>query len=268
MTTTVRTPATTRQPMLARVYAGPDRIDWSAAYAQPKYDGHRCLATREGLYSRTGARITTCDHILSGLRHLPAGTTIDGELYVHGRPLSQIASLVKRQQAGSKELTLVVYDMIRDEPFAHRMDWLLRFLGAASKIRISPTMPVYGHDELVAAYELMVGRGYEGAMLRHGLEGYQEGKRSGSLLKIKPRHDAEFVVVSVTEATGTHAGEAVFTCRTESGREFSVLSPGSREDKRHFWSIRHALVGRQLTVSFASWTEHGVPFQPVAKCFV
>ena len=258
---------TTISPMLARVYADPDRCDWSAAYVQPKYDGHRCLATRHLLTSRGGNRITSCGHILAEINRLPAGRILDGELYLHGTPFNKISSLVRRSQLASSQLVYVVYDVVMDAPYRERLEWLRSHVVGLRHVQVAVTLPVSSPDELNAHYGEFLGAGYEGAILRHGNDGYATGKRSASLLKLKPQHDAEFRVVAVDEAGGSHAGEAVFTCETASGSTFRVLAPGSCEQRRRFWLTRDLWVGRMLTVKFSAWTEYGLPFHPIAKCF-
>ena len=79
---------------------------FTRAWMQRKYNGHRCMITRHDgriiAYSIKGKIIDTVDHILSLLASaLPEGVVLDGELYVHGKSLQAISSLIKRAQPDS-----------------------------------------------------------------------------------------------------------------------------------------------------------------------
>ena len=57
-----------------------------AIFSQPKLDGIRCIAMREGLFTRTGKPITAVPHIHEALEPFfekYPNATLDGELYNH-----------------------------------------------------------------------------------------------------------------------------------------------------------------------------------------
>jgi len=59
------------KPMLAKPLKDVRNIDYYRAYTQYKYDGHRCLITKQNgqlmAYSRQGKVINSIDHILDGI---------------------------------------------------------------------------------------------------------------------------------------------------------------------------------------------------------
>ncbi len=114
-----------------------------------------------------------------------------------------------------------------------------------------------------------VADGYEGAMLRHGTGGYDAGKRSKYLLKVKNFKDAEFEVVEVREGRGTHKGMAIFLCKTDRGHKFEVTAPGGHWEKQQYWLHREECVGAALTVKFfeLSTGDAPVPRFPVGLRF-
>lgn len=68
-------------PMLAKSYKDEaKKVDWSNAYAQPKLDGMRCLATLQDgkvtLMSREGTEITTVPHIIKDLKRIKANVVL------------------------------------------------------------------------------------------------------------------------------------------------------------------------------------------------
>jgi ATP-dependent DNA ligase len=168
------------RPMLAKVY---DKQDLSSCFMQYKYNGHRCLITRQGdeliAYSRNGKIIETIGHILDGI-DIPEGTTLDGELYIHGMALQTISSLVRKVQEDNYKLKYIVYDQISNVRFADRYGKLLDYrLG--NNARLATTHPSYVWESLERAKEA----GYEGLIARQNNKGYEAGKRSDQLLKIE-----------------------------------------------------------------------------------
>jgi DNA ligase-1 len=263
-------------PMLAQKYQDHfKKVDWGRAYAQPKLDGHRCLARREGkeikLWTREGKPILTVPHIVEDLRSVMRdGDCFDGELYIHGVPLARISSYIKRAQEGSTQLQYRLYDLATDTmDFADRLAALEQRLGKdeVGALHLVDTIRVPDEKKLMAFQATCIEEGFEGAMLRWGDFGYEPGKRSHSLLKVKTFVDDEFEIVGVKEGRGTHKGMAIFTCKTADSYEFDVTAPGSHEEKRTFWANRAELIGKMLTVKYQCYTatEEPVPFLPIAK---
>lgn len=98
-------------------------------------------------------------------------------------------------------------------------------------------------------------------MLRLDRRGYEVGKRSSALLKIKEFHDAEFQVVGFKRSV---TGWAICVCVTEDGKKFDCSAPGSLAEKTFVWDNQAMFLNRRLTIEFAHWTNDGLPFQPTA----
>ena len=270
-------------PMLAQKYedyAG--QVDWDDTdhiRVQPKFDGHRCLAIANDrmeiqLFSRKGEEITSCDHLKEQLFPLmDARMILDGELYIHGKPLNKIGSLVRKKQKGSSDLCFMLYDINDTEkPFVERFDRLQwgMYDQSLSHVQLAKTEQVSSQEEAAFFQAQCLDHNYEGAMLRHGRSGYDPGNRSAGLLKMKTFQDDEFTVVGCREGRGAAAGMAVFECVTADGNKFEVTSPGTHEQKRHFWDNHSDYIGKKLTVKYQMYTDTAtpVPFLPVAKGFV
>jgi DNA ligase-1 len=267
-------------PMLALVFedhAG--KVDWSSAVVQPKLDGFRCLARKVTadevtLESREGKPITTMPHIVADLVELMVvGEVWDGELYIHGEKFQKIASLIKKNQKGSEGVKYHVYDnpTHSDKPFYKRIS---QISGGGKWQKYSTLNMVWPRavlnvDEMHELQREYIGAGYEGAMLRHGDAGYEFGKRSQSLLKVKTFKDAEFEIVNCREGKGKSAGTCVFICKAPSGAEFEVYAPGTVEEKAQIWKNRKKYMGKKLTVKYQemSTSEKPVPRFPVALRF-
>lgn len=268
-------------PMLAQSYdKHAAKVNWAGdCYDQPKLDGFRCLAicTTDGVFlrSRNGV-FFDLPHLLEPYKRLlRAGQVLDGELYAHGASLNQISSLAMRPRSDSEQLVHHLYDMnpaaSADVSFAERFRFLKQKVEAVrnESIVLVPTQRVHSEDELLALQAAHIADGYEGSMLRHGETGYENGKRSYSLLKVKTFQDAEFEVVGFKEGAGPYAGMAIFECVTAAGHAFEVTAPGTHAEKRAYFQNGQSYVGKQLTVKFANFTKTDtpVPFHPVAKGF-
>lgn len=265
-------------PMLAHDYTKHiNKVVWDSAYGQPKLDGFRCLAKCRGgkvlLWSREGKPIETMGHIVEQLQAvMQNGDTLDGELYIHGVNFQKIASLVKRQQDESTTVQYHVYDAMLEAPFIDRYQYAQKQLRRLPSGIIVPvaTLIVPDLTKLMEFQAACLADGYEGAMLRHGVDDYDAGKRSKFLLKVKTFQDAEFQIIGACEGRGTHLGMAIFKCKTDTGAEFDVLAQGAHDEKRAAWQNKDQYIGKKLTVKFQDWTDDPaapVPRFPVALRF-
>lgn len=245
---------------------------------QIKFDGLRAKARRVGgkvtLLPRSGQVSEAYDvrHVLEQLAWLPDGMELDGELYVHGLKLQQIASLAKRWRAESSVLVYHVYDVPmcnadRTAPWSTRRDLLVGRVKVSANVQAVKTLRARTIDDVVHHAHDFRAEGYEGAIVRL-LDGvYECGFRSASLLKVKEHLDDEFVVVGCDQGVGKDVGTATFVCRTKDGKEFRARMRGTLEERQAFWTNRARYNGRKLTVSFVRWTIDGIPQEPVGEVF-
>jgi len=124
-----------------------------------------------------------------------------------------------------------------------------------------PTTRIGSEEELMHEFKLSRDGGYEGTILRWGEEGYQVGKRSKYLVKVKAFQDAEFKIIGVYESVD---GLAVLECLLPDGDTFRVTAPGSNYDKKQIALEHKRVLGKYLTVEYANLTKDGKPFHPVA----
>lgn len=256
------------KPMLAQKVED-NVIDFSTAYIQRKYDGNRCIIGNDGsgikAYSRGSQFITSIGHILDSL-NLEPGTFIDGELYCHGVRLQTIASWIKREQPETKKLKFHAYDIISPKMFRDRNADLTILLANCDVRYVErvPTHPLKDAAELRSYFNWFRAEGYEGAIVRHTTAGYEDGKRSKSLLKVKEWHDAEFKVLDIIPSKD---GWARLVCRINKDKTFTVTCHGDHAHKIHVMQNKDDYIGRLVTVEYAYLTADGIPFHPVAKCW-
>ena len=254
------------RPMLAQPIKNVKRIDYSSAFYQHKYDGNRCLVTRRNnkliAYSRNGKEITTIDHILSGIE-LEEGGIIDGELYCHGVSLQRLCSWIKREQEATANLQLRVYDIVSKDPYIDRLE-ALESLRLGDNAEVVPTVRVSEENALDSLLESSLMDGYEGGILRWGDAGYEDGKRSRSLAKIKVFNDDEFLVVDILSSKD---GWARLELEMPDGKKFLTSAPGSIYDKTKILEEADKYMGKHVNVKYANLTKDGIPFHPIATSF-
>lgn len=257
-----------RNPMLAQPLEKVRLSGDVRGFVQRKYDGHRCLITRVGgdiiAYTRRGKLIESIPHILTDvMKWLPDGSTLDGELYIHGVGLQGISSFIKRVQHGSSKLCFHWYDMVLNAPFSERlmtMRALQRYVGN-NCIELVETLPVERMKDVYKYFTQFRVEGYEGAMLRRDLRGYEDAKRSDQLVKVKERSDTEVTVFGIRPSKD---GWAICRVRTDWGVEFDVSAPGSVSEKTRVLELADRFIGKRLTIEYAGLTTDKIPFHAVA----
>ena len=264
-------------PMLAHRYDKyAEKISWPA-YAQPKLDGHRCIAVimneKCTLWSRTRKSIGSVPHIIAAIETcgLKNGV-LDGELYNHEYrdKFEQLTSLIRPDQAtaGHAVVQYHIYDLAGPGTFAERTGLVKKLLmSQKGPLVCVETRMVRTEDELMVAFESFREQGYEGAIVRNA-EGLYVNNRSFDLQKVKEFDDAEFKVVGVVEGHGALAGHGIFACVTDGGIGFEAKMVGALQELKKYYERPELAVGRFLTVQFQGFTnKSGVPRFPVALRF-
>ena len=265
------------KPMLAHDYT---KRPQSSGWSQPKLDGIRCIATKNGLFTRAGKEITTCNHIVEDLKEFfesEPEVKLDGELYNHQlkADFNKITSLVRKVKPTVDEeaecrskVQYHVYDMFTPEhefPFNSRNQFLKQHkhfqdFDHKSIVQLVETTLCASQDLLDSKYAEYTEQGYEGQMVRNN-EPY-ECKRSKHLLKRKEFITEEFKVVQVLEGSGNWSGYAKhFELELEDGRVFGSGVRGNQA------TLKHLLYQEEqptwVTCRYFEKTPDGIPRFPV-----
>ncbi|KAF5321800.1 hypothetical protein D9619_000056 [Psilocybe cf. subviscida] len=240
---------------------GPDPTGW---WLSEKLDGVRTYYDGSQFVSRLGNAFTPPNWFLD---KLPKDVTLDGELYGGRGNFQSTVSIVKTVNSVHwSNITFQIFDVPSRgyEPFEKRYEYLQRTFGTGAPAdETDPQICVVEHqlvrdrqhvlDELQRIESL----GGEGLMLRRPLSLY-EGRRSGSLLKIKTFYDAEAIVIGYAEGKGRNKGiTGALRCKMESGKTFNVGS-GLTDSLRH----KPPQIGSIITYRFQELTRDGVPRFP------
>lgn len=262
-------------PMLAQeLTKNLKKVDWKSTFVSPKLDGMRCLIfVKENsitLMSRKGKAISTMPHIEkgfadwrdSGLIHV--GDIFDGELYVHGEGFQSNMSFIKKYQEGlSERIIFNCYDVVSNEAYKSRWDYV-------SKLPSSDFFSVVGAyecenlEQVREYHKSFLSEGYEGTMLRHGDTGYEQSKRSYSLLKFKDFIDIQLPILDIIPAEQRPEwGIPVFHWE---GAIDDVIKAGvkmSHKDRCHILSNKDEYIGKMAEIRFFEYTDRGVPRFPI-----
>ena len=257
-------------------------------FSQPKLDGIRCIAMREGLFTRTGKEITAVPHISEALEpffKLYPNATLDGELYNHAYKddFNKIIHLVRKQNLTDEHLAesaeMIQYH-IYDAPVIGNGKWAMTekdlYSDRTSKLDASfvnlglekedclvivPTVEIHGREQLDRCYEDYIEAGYEGQMVR--LDGPYENKRSPKLLKRKEFVDEEYKILGYEEGEGNRAGTIKhFKFKNKDGKEFNSNVKGSFSYLTKLLEIADTLIGKDATIKYFNLTPDGVPRFP------
>ena len=263
------------KPMLAAKYEDV-KLDFEANeyYTQPKLDGIRCIARKDGLWSRAGKEIVAVPHIMETLKVLfdkYPDAILDGELYNHQLrdDFNKITSLVRKTKPTqadieeAKELVQYhVYDVIHlgDKKFSDRIEWFYSqgFTGVVQGVE---TRRVLNQEQVDRNYGDDLEDGYEGQMIRVN-EVYQQNKRSKFLLKRKEFLTDEFKVVGVEEGKGNWSGHIKrFILELPNGTQFGAGVRGTQEVMKALFESNDQPAW--ATLRYFTPTPDGIPRFPV-----
>lgn len=258
-------------PMLALNYTQRKHDIIYPCYVQPKLDGVRCVYKNNKLSSRQAKEFVHLDHIKEELKNCPFA--LDGELYSETLTFQETTGLVKKVKLSeqdkkrSKEICLVVYDLLYPEDYKNRLTKLKNYFENKNfkYVKLLTTEECVKKDEVKIFHDKYIKQGYEGVIIRNKLGWYQEGYRSKNLQKYKEFVDDEFKIVGYTEGTGSEKGLVIWICETKKGQTFQVRPKGTHDQRREIYNNGNDFIGKQLTVVYQELTDDGIPRFPTTR---
>lgn len=280
------------KPMLAKSIENElDKVEFPC-YIQPKLDGVRALKKRTLFKSRKNTVIDTMVHMQDDLKD--CGFILDGELYAHGVSFQENMKLIKKLREDTVNVKFHVYDIISDEPYSERLTKLESLLENYDKdnIQLVPTYIAYNEEDFKKYHDLFISQGYEGAMIRHGKDGYKKNGRSSSLLKFKEFIDRAYTLIDITPARKNKkhgvpvvkVNDKLLPLTTpkiewykEKGKIYSETVDGvecgypttrcgtklSHEDREDLLTNRDKYLGKTAEIRFFEFYDSGVPRFPI-----
>ncbi len=268
------------RPMLAHdFHKVPHRVKWSEVVAQPKLDGLRLVAgyrhrdvprfemlTRKGETHNVDHLMPEADMLLQIVNNHVNGAclSLDGEVYLHGRPLPWINSRAKKYYKGETEsLEYHIFDLIipgmgfkarHDVLIGALRDYRGRNFHASSKLVFVGIDDMDDEDDMRELHGRYVEQGYEGLMIRHVNGVYAIGDRSADLFKYKHFMDEECRIIDVWEDQN---GNAMLTCMRRNGVEVKVTPKRTHEERQAMLDRPGDLIGRYINTKYQAETPDG-----------
>lgn len=277
-----------QKPMLAKTAFDINDPRWNQTWlASYKIDGVRCCIFQDKhgnlqSSSRGGKDYNNAiAHILAdeGVKYLFEafpGLILDGELYIHGKPLSYISGLCRANVNTSdaqKEIKFYVFDIVdKDMKFEERLQLLNSVRDytdfcAVDVMRLFVFVdhfPVYSYESAMNFHNIAVMEGYEGLVLRDPKKKYGFGTRDWRMIKVKVFEDAEFKIVGAVE--GLRPEDMVFVMQMDNGLTFEAKPVGGRALREWYLVNIQKLIGKFGTVKYFGFGANGRPNLPVFKC--
>ena len=257
----------------------------SPVIVQPKLDGNRCraLVSPEGkdrLLSSEEHEITSVPHIIEDLERIVStepgyrGQELDGELYCHGLPLSEVRARVGRTKHlhdEHEQIQFHVFDLVDNRIQLERTNDLLWFK-ESKFVKVVYSTIACNLEEIMSYLNSFTSDGYEGIIVRK-IDGRYKRSRSTEIMKFKPCREDAYEIVGFKEEVnknGVPKGTlGAFVCRGLDGTTFSVGSGLTKSDRASLWRQREKLIGLYVVVKYQHLTsKNGVPRSGVFKALV
>jgi ATP-dependent DNA ligase len=282
------------EPMLAKLYRDyAAKIDFSKEcwIAQCKFNGMRCIATKNGLFTRKGERYMTCQHIEKALEPFfkdHPDAVLDGELFneEYRQQLNEISKLIRKTvhitqsdlDQCAKLVKYYVYDGYgfddntetfidvdnhKTRGYIYRKEGLYNLFAELTPSYGANIHSVFSYKisstkDLDKVYAEYVDAGHEGIMLRNCNSPY-ENKRSKYLLKVKPEDDSEAVILDIIEGEGNWSGSGKSITLKWGDQVFDASFKGTYEQAVEFLDCKDEWVGKTVTFLYNGLTGLGTP---------
>ena len=266
--------------MLAQKYEDrKDKIDFSRGLiVQIKFNGFRCTATRNGLFTRKGEKYVSIPHIEKSLKKFfvdHPDAVLDGELFNYDlrQKLNEISKLCRKSvnitdedlEKSEKFVRYCVYDgwgffgLKPSDPYSTRKEWINKNLKGYCNY-YSPVKDwwIYSIKELEDLYVSFLDDDQEGAIIRIPDSPYQ-GNRSKYLLKYKPQDDDEAFIVDIMEGNGNWSGAAKTATLSWNNKTFDATFKGKYEDLVKILKNKKDWINKEVTFKYFGFTGLGTP---------
>lgn len=244
------------KPMLARTFD--QTRDVKGWLMSEKLDGCRAIWTGAELLSRNGKQFFAPDWFTAGL---PAGVTLDGELYIGRGAFQQSVGIIRKKSPIDNEWRTIRYCVFDAPEFQGGLESRIAFcaetLAGCVVAEVVEHTVCQGAAHLQAFFSDLVEQGAEGVMLRRPGSEYEQ-RRSDSLLKYKPLGSDEAEVIGHQPGAGRHIDRlGALICRW--GNVIFNLGTGFSDSQREV----PPPIGSQVSFMFQGLTDGGVPRFPV-----
>lgn len=265
------------EPMLAKKFEDrKNKINYPVA-TQNKLNGGRCVATKDGLFTRKGEKYVSVPHIENSLKDFFIkwpDAVLDGELFGQGfkQTLNETMKLIRRtvhitaeDLINSERLVKYhIYDGYNFDNMVQSDCYLVRAAAIKKNLADNPyyaeveTVICNNEEEVYSHFNKLIEDNEEGAIVR--LLNYPyENKRSAGLLKMKSEDDDEAVIVDISEGLGYWAGTGKRISLKWRDIEFDSTFKGTHEQAVQFLKDKDSWIGKTVTFLYNGFTGKMVP---------
>lgn len=265
------------EPMLAKNFNDRKSKIVYPVGVQIKYNGVRCVLTKDGPFSRKGEKFLSVPHIekcfSSFFKEHPLAV-LDGELFNESlrQNLNELVKLCRKTVHISEEdinkskdlVYFYVYDgynfggLGKDEPYYRRHDFIKTNLKSYEHYKDVESREAKDESQVYNIYEQIISENHEGVIVRLLNSGY-ENKRSSNLLKLKPEDDDEATILDIIEGEGNWAGTGKKIQLEWKGKIFHATLKSTLEEGRDFLNKKSFWIGKNISFLYNGLTGLGVP---------
>jgi ATP-dependent DNA ligase len=267
------------KPMSAILLEGNEDKIIFPAFVQPKLDGFRGISIKSEdiiIVSRNGLPYPHLEKIKLELKMLfnlfPLENKLDGELYLHGKPLGHLRSVLGRKELNKstleieKNIKYYIFDYQSTEPFDVRFKTLQTLFKhfKSDIIKLVNTVEVHSLKEIKTLENKYIQEGYEGTIVRNKKGIYQSGKKSQNVFRSKEFKTKLFKIVGANEGKGNEKGTVIWKLKC-GHKTFTAKPTGTKEERQKLYKNRHKYIGLQIPIKYYKINSDGcVSRHPIA----
>lgn len=245
---------------------------------QCKFNGNRCVATKDGLFTRKGERYMSVPHIENALKPFfekHPDAVLDGELFNNElrQQLNEISKLIRKTkhiesrdlEQSEKLVKYYIYDgygfnnLDEEAPYNARKLFIDANVTNLSEYFVEViTQNVQSEEHMNALFQSLLLDQQEGGMLRK-LDAPYEHKRSKNLVKVKAEDDDEAVIIEITDGDGNWKGAATNVTLNWKDKTFDAVFKGSYETRAEILKNKNNWIGKTVTFLYMGLTGLGTP---------
>jgi DNA ligase-1 len=249
---------------------------------QCKFNGNRCIATKDGLFTRKGEKYVSVPHIENALKPFfkeYPNAVLDGELFNNDlrQQLNEISKLIRKTKhiesddlvESEKLVKFYIYDgynftgksdvLDEETPYGDRKNWIDKVVIPLSKYFVEvDTKIVKNEDHMNELFQNLLNDQQEGGILRK-MDAPYEHKRSKNLVKVKSEDDDEGIILNITDGDGNWKGAATNVTLKWKNKEFDAVFKGSYETRAKILKEKKNWIGKEVTFLYMGLTGLGTP---------
>jgi DNA ligase-1 len=249
---------------------------------QCKFNGNRCIATKDGLFTRKGEKYMSVPHIENALKpffkEYPKAV-LDGELFNNDlrQQLNEISKLIRKTKhiesadlvESEKKVKFYIYDgynfngksdvLDEETPYSERKNWIDKVVIPLSRYFVEvDTKIVKSNDHMNELFQNLLNDQQEGGILRK-MDAPYEHKRSKNLVKVKSEDDDEGTILDITDGDGNWKGAATNVTLKWKNKTFDAVFKGSYEKRAEILKNKKNWIGKEVTFLYMGLTGLGTP---------